>query len=84
MAGKPARKIIIMSQAFQPNTKNYPLDRTGKLLHECKQVSCFEHEGRMYLGYYVDAVKQFIAENPKPADFSVWLQDTHKQLTILK
>ena len=54
--------------------------RMNKLLDSMEPVHAFRHEGRMYLGYLVNAATDFIKNNPFPADFSVWLQDNYKEL----
>lgn len=59
-------------------------ERIMNLLKDCKHVSCFEHEGRLYKCYEVDAVKEFIKNNPTPADMSVWFQNNLIELTPVK
>lgn len=56
-------------------------NRQSSLLSECHQINAFEHEGRIYLGHNVTAVKNFIKNNPTPADFGVWLQKNYKEIT---
>lgn len=56
---------------------------TERLLHltkECKQIEAFEYEGVKYLGYFVNAVKDFISSTNYPADFHVWLQTNYTQI----
>lgn len=54
--------------------------RIMELLKKCTDVLAFEYEGVKYLGYHVTAIKQFVADNPQPADFHVWLQNNYKQI----
>jgi len=49
------------------------------LMSLCKEVRCFEFEGHLYEGYYVDIVKKYHRLNPSKS-FNVWLQDTQKML----
>jgi hypothetical protein len=53
-------------------------NRVSTLMSQCKEVCCFEHEGLLFMFYYVDAVKAFIKNNPTKADFNVWLQRNYQ------
>lgn len=37
-------------------------------------MEAFQHNGTMYLGNAVEVIKNFIKNNPEPADFNTWLQ----------
>lgn len=50
-------------------------DRFTRLHRNITQLNIFECEGRLYYGDTVNAIKEFIKNNPQPADLSVWLQD---------
>jgi len=74
--------IIIES----PPCQNHSVDKRDRiinLLSETKQVNVFEHEGRLYKAYRVDAVKAFIKNNPTPADMSVWFQQNLTELIAI-
>jgi hypothetical protein len=69
---------------YSKRTDNYGddpyLNRLMKLINSCEKVSVFKHEGRMFLGDEIQAAKEFIANNPQLADFSVWLQQNYKEI----
>lgn len=50
------------------------------LLNQCKKVNAFEFEGVVFLGYEVDAVKEYRKRNPSDS-FYVWLHDRYPILT---
>jgi hypothetical protein len=54
--------------------------RLMDLLSKVKDIPCFEYEGVKYLGYHVEAVKEFCENTTYPADFHVWLQNNYKQI----
>jgi len=58
-----------------------PIGRTLKLLAKCSEVHAFEYGGIKYLGYHVDAIKDFVKNNPELSDFHVWLQQNR---TVIK
>lgn len=62
------------------NNENAANERLMKLIGQCKEVLVFEHEGRLFKGYFVDAVKAFIKNNPFPADMNVWFQKNYREL----
>lgn len=51
-----------------------------QLMDICKEVNVFQVENTMFLGYYVDAVKKYIQQNPSKK-FFIWLQDNYPILT---
>jgi hypothetical protein len=54
--------------------------RLLNLVDSCEDVEVFKHGSRMYFGNKIQACKNYIQNNPTPADFSVWLQNNYKQL----
>jgi hypothetical protein len=55
-------------------------DRAINLLKKISDVTVFEYEGVMYMGSKLLAVRDFMKNNPQPADFHVWLQDNNKKI----
>lgn len=58
------------------------MTRKENLKSKGVQMNIFECEGRFYLGNFDEAIDNFIHNNPNLSDFSVWLQDNYKQITI--
>ena len=65
------------SQPLEPNPY---YERLSNLMAKCNRVLAFEVEGVIYKGYEVDAVKEFIKQNPNKADFAVWLDNNYQIL----
>lgn len=57
------------------------LVRVRKLMLQTKEIQCFECCGTIFKGNPLRAAMDFVHSTRYPADFYVWLQDTH---TILK
>jgi hypothetical protein len=68
---------------YTSETTEYTDEQKGliTLVNKCKSIQVFEYEGEMCLGSLIDACKDFVKNNPNPADFHVWLQDHYERLT---
>jgi hypothetical protein len=70
------KKILIVSCTIPTEQ-----ERVWALMRQCKEKNCFEYDGEIWLGYYVEACKDFCKSTTYPADFRVWLiNNGYKQL----
>ena len=63
--------------------KDYNNKRKEQLLKRGTNMTIFEVEGSFYIGKLEDAIDRFIYNNPRLADFSVYLQKNYKEVKIM-
>jgi hypothetical protein len=54
--------------------------RLLNLIDACEDVDVFKHSNRMFFGNKIQAVKNYIKDNPKSDNFLLWLQKNYKEI----